>query len=140
MIKLTINSKQSLSKAIGTLRETFDKAKYFTLSIKTGKKRTLNQNAILHAWCEQVSLELGEHTPMQIKCLVKYHIACPMLRADEYYNDTYLTVIDALPAYENKIKALEFFPATSLMDTKQLNRVLEAMQHNYADRVTLNFE
>ena len=69
MKRYTINSQPSLSTLIGDLRELFNEIHYFTVSISTGKKRTLPQNAISHRWYNQVSEEEREYTPEEVKCL-----------------------------------------------------------------------
>lgn len=138
-MKLTINSEGSLSKAIGQLRETFKETKYFTLTISTGKKRSLQQNAILHAWCQQVADEEREYTAGGVKCLVKLFFGLPILRgADEDVNEAAATCLDVLP-YESKVAAMKYFPVTSLMKTKQLAQMLEQMQAHYVGRVNLTF-
>lgn len=139
MTKLTINSKSSLSDAIGALREAFEKYKYFDIRIYTGKSRSIQQNAISHAWYLQVAREEREYTAGKIKCLCKYHFGLPILRGDdEYYNDKCAKFIDPLP-YESRIEAMELWPCTSLMKTKQLSEYLEAIQAHYAGRVVLEF-
>jgi hypothetical protein len=138
-MRLTINSKQSLSKAIGQLRETFAESKFFTLTISTGKKRSLLQNSLFHSWCGQVADEEREYSAGEVKCLVKLNIGLPILRgADEEVNATAHACVDVLP-YENKVEAMRFFPITSLMKTNQLAEMLEQMHAHYAGRVDLRF-
>lgn len=144
-----VNSRGSLSDAIGLLRKTFEEKKFFTFIIKTGKARSIPQNSISHAWYLQVSLEEREFTPEEVKCLCKYHFGLPILRGDidlevevggemVNYNEVCEQVIDPLP-YENRIKAMLYFPVTSKMKTKQLNFYLECVQRHYAKRVQLMF-
>ena len=138
-MKKIINSADSLSVVIGELRKLFKEIRYFTVTINTGKKRTLNQNAISHAWYLQVSREEGEYTPENIKNLCKFHFGLPILRGeDEEYNSYCADVIDPLP-YENKIKAMTYMPVTSFMSTKQLSEYMEHVQRHYAGRVNLEF-
>lgn len=139
MSKHTINSQDRLSDIIGLLRQTFKDKKWFEVTINTSKGRTISQNSISHAWYKQVADELREHTPGEIKCLCKYHFGLPILRGDDpEYNDACAKVIDPLP-YEDKIKAMEFWPVTSLMKTKQLSDYMEHVQKNYIGRVELTF-
>ncbi len=138
-MKYTVNSHQSLSVAIGELRSLFDKAKFFTMTLKHGKKRTLSQNAIAHTWYAQVADEEHEYTAEGVKCLCKLHYGLPLLRGeDDEVNAAAEMVIDLLP-YENKIEAMKYFPITSLMTTKQLNKYLDHVQDHYAGRVPLRF-
>jgi hypothetical protein len=148
-MKRIVNSTESLSTVIGELRKTFKEIRYFTVTINTGKKRTLSQNAIVHAWFLQISRETGEYTPEDVKNLCKYHFGLPILRGevDEEknltdsaieYNSHCEAVIDPL-SYENRIKAMTYYPCTSFMTTKQLNEFMEAIQNNFAGRVNLEF-
>jgi hypothetical protein len=138
--KYTVNSESSLSEIIGKLRVTFKEKKYFQVTLNDGKKRSVDQNFVMHGWFKKISTEEVEYTPMQVKCLCKYHLFLPILRADdEYINQACIKVIDPL-SYENRIKAMEFFPVTSLMKTKQIKLGMEHMQDHYAGRVTLEYE
>ena len=139
-MRLIVNSRDALAIACATLCETFEKARYFTLDIKTGKKRTLPQNAISHRWYALVSRIEKEYDPEEVKCLCKWHKGVPILRADdEEYNQICVEVLDPLP-YEARIKAMKYFPVTSLFNTEQFTEYLEAVQRNYAGRVLLTFE
>jgi hypothetical protein len=138
-IKRTINGTTSLSELIGDLRALFKVQKFFTVTINTGKKRSLDQNAILHVWINQVCKEEREFTEMELKCLWKYTFFMPILRGeDEHFNEVCSKVIDVLP-YESRVAAMEYMPVTSLMTTEQLSRGLEAAQKYYIGRVELTF-
>jgi len=138
-MKRIVNSTESLSTVIGELRKTFKEIRYFTVTINTGKKRTLSQNSILHAWFLQVSREEGEYTPEDVKNLCKFHRGLPILRGDdEDFNNLCERIIDPLP-YEDRVLAMTYLPVTSIMTTNQLNEFLEAIQKNYAGRVNLEF-
>ena len=138
-MKLTINSIDSLSLAIGKLRELFSEIHYFQITINTGKSRSLSQNAISHAWYVQVAREELEYDAETVKCLCKLHYGLPIVRGDdEMYNGVCVQVIDPLP-YENKVKAMKYFPCTSLMKTLQMAEYLEHVQKHYAGRVDLKF-
>lgn len=56
-----VNSEPSLHKLLGDLREQFRQHKYLKVKAPTGKKRTLDQNAILRAWHTQMALALDFH-------------------------------------------------------------------------------
>ena len=140
-MKFTINSQDSLSSFIGKVRELFKTQRYLEVSIKErGKHRSINQNFVSHGWYKKVSVEEGEYTPEDVKCLCKLHFGLPILRADdEEYNAACEKVIDPLP-YESKIEAMRYFPCTSLMTTKQKSLYMQHVQAHYAGRVVLEFE
>ncbi len=112
------NSEQSLSKLIGDLRELWREHKYLRVTIKTGKDRSLDQNAILHAWITQIANELREQTAAQIKAECKLVYGVPILRAeDEEFREFYDRAIKWM-TYEQKLDAMAFVPGTSIMTVK----------------------
>ena len=139
-MRMTINSDTSLQAAIGELRETFKARKYVTLSITHGKARSLDQNAIAHAWYAQVARELREGSEAQVKAECKLWFGVPILRAaDDEFREKYDRAIKPM-GYEDKLTLMEWFPVTSLMTTPQLSEYLEKMQAHYAkDGVRLEF-
>ena len=139
-MKIIVNSDRSLVHAFNTISELLEADKYLQLNIiEKGKSRTLQQNALSHSWYSEVSKKEQEYTPGQVKCLCKYHFGLPILRGDdEDYNEKCALVIDPL-SYENKIKAMEYWPVTSWMKTKQLSIYLQHVQAHYLGRVNLVF-
>lgn len=130
-MKLIINSEIALQSAVGQLREQFKDRKYLTVSITHGKARSLDQNAISHAWYEQVSRELREDTPLGVKAFCKLTMGVPILRAeDDEFRAKYDKAVKPM-AYEDKLILMEWFPVTSLMTTPQLSQYLESVQRHY---------
>ena len=137
--KLTINSGNSLSVAIGTLRKMYKDHKYFQIGIDTGKKRSINVNFVQHGWYKQIAAEEQEYTTDMVKCLCKYNLGLPLLRAsDEGFNEVCEKVIDPLP-YELKIEAMRILPVTSLFKSPQATEYMKAMQAHYLNRVDLQY-
>lgn len=129
--KLTVNSDRALQDAIGHLRETYQERRYVTVTINDGKPRSLDQNAISHAWYEQVARELREDTALGVKSFCKLHFGVPILRAeDDDFRTMYDRVVKPM-GYEDKIALMAWFPVTSLMRTPQLSQYLEAMQAHF---------
>ena len=140
MTAWVINSETALQSAIGELREMWNLYKYVKLNAKTGKARSLDQNAISHAWYEQLSRELREDDALGHKCYCKLHHGVPILRAeDEEFREAYDAVIKGL-TYEQKLIAMRHWPVTSIMTKEQLSKYLESMQSDFAKRgVRLEF-
>jgi hypothetical protein len=139
MTQLTINSDTSLQAAIGDLREAYKAHKFLRVDIKTGKARSLDQNAISHTWYEQIARELREDTPLGVKNTCKLFYGVPILRSEnaefrKHYDCVFLRL-----TYEQKMEAMTHLPVTSLMTKPQLSQYLEAMQSAYAARVQLTF-
>lgn len=132
MADLIINSEQSLSLAIGTLRETFKASKFFSIRIKIGKPRSRGQNETSHVWYQQIADELREDDARGVKRFCKLHFGVPILRADDAeFRDSYDGTIKHTLNYEQKLIAMDMLPVTSIMTTKQLTRYMEDMQDHY---------
>lgn len=132
-LALTINSDASLQSALGELRGMYAQHHYIKLTAKTGKPRSLDQNAISHAWYEQLARELREDNALGWKCYCKLHFGVPILRAeDEEFRQFYDAAVKASLTYEQKLAAMKFVPVTSLMTKPQLSAYLEAMQQHFA--------
>lgn len=140
MSTIIINSAESLQHAIGNLRDLWNQHKYLRLNIKTGKDRSLDQNALSHTWYEQIARELREDDALGWKCFCKLNFAVPIMRAeDAEFRQFYDASIRSSLSYEQKISAMKFLPVTSLMTKPQLSRYLETMQAHFAYQVLLEF-
>ena len=60
MNKNVINNRQSLEAYKVYLDAQFEEHKYLNISLKTGKQRTLTQNASLHLFCQLLADKLNE--------------------------------------------------------------------------------
>lgn len=139
MTSIVVNSDTSLQTAFGKLREAFAAHKFLKIVIKTGKDRSIPQNAIEHVWFEQLARELREDTALGYKCYCKLHHGVPILRTeDEEFREAYDSVIKPL-TYEKKLVAMRCWPVTSLMSKPQLTAFLEAVQADFLPRVRLEF-
>ncbi|MAF04390.1 hypothetical protein [Herbaspirillum sp.] len=131
MTALLINSQESFQRAMGVLREEFGRHHYLKINLKTGKDRSLGQNATIHCWYEQLARELREEDALGWKCFCKLHFGVPILRAeDEEYREVYDCSIKGM-TYERKLIAMKQWPVTSLMTTTQLSKFAEAMQAHF---------
>lgn len=140
MAEATINSDPSLQAAIGALREDYAAHRYLRLTWRTGKKRSLDQNAISHVWYEQMGRELREDSTNGWRRYCKLHHGVPILRAEDAdFRGFYDRALKGLP-YEDKLQAMDYFPVTSLMTKPQLSAYLEAVQADFHKRgVMLEF-
>lgn len=139
MTSLLINSEHSLQSSIGDLREMYAKHKFLKLNVRAGKDRSLDQNAISHAWYEQIARELREDDVIGWKSFCKLHFGVPIMRIDTEFKAVYDASIKLL-SYEQKLIAMRSWPVTSLMTKEQLSKYLEAMQQHFAGQgVQLEF-
>ncbi|MUV13556.1 hypothetical protein GN331_04960 [Lysobacter sp. HX-5-24] len=129
---MIVNSDTSLQSAIGELREQYRVHRFVQVKIVAGKKRSVEQNAVLHGWFGQVARELREDDERGVKRFCKLHFGVPLLRAeDEEFRDAYDRVVRPLP-YESKLIAMDILPVTSAMTTKQLDKCMTDIQDHYA--------
>ncbi len=143
MRKLTINSKEALSRAVGVLQDLFDDKKYFQIEFILGKKRSLNLNAISHVWYNQVANEERQYTAGHIKNLCKYAFGLPILRGEDseagrQFNEFCVKYIDHYN-YDDRVEAMEHLDVTSLMKSKQFLQYMDDVQSHYAGRVPLEY-
>lgn len=139
MITFYLNAKNrpGLIDLIGRL----DPTKLWRFRVDEYNHRSLEQNALSHAWYEQLAKELPEDNELGWKCFCKLHFGVPILRAaDEDFRVFYDGSLKATLTYEQKLEAMKYLPVTSLMKTKQLSAYLETMQaHFLAHGVRLEF-
>ncbi|MEX0385843.1 hypothetical protein [Spiribacter onubensis] len=99
------------------------------VSIKTGAKRSLDQNRLQRQWLNEAATQ-GDQTAEEYRAYCKLHIGVPILRSeDEDFRVQYDAIIKPLP-YEQKLLLMQepiAFPVTSLMTTSQMGRYLDAM-------------
>ncbi len=140
MSKHILNSEVGLQSFIGTIRELWHSRRYLEVSVKEGKGRSVEQNAVMHGWFGQVARELREDDARGVKRFCKLHFGVPILRAeDEDFRAAYDRVIRPLP-YEDKLVAMDILPVTSVMTTIQLDRCMTDIQDHYRPRgVTLEY-
>lgn len=132
------NSQESLQRAIGTIRSEWNAHHYLKITVVSGKKRSLDANALSHLWYAQISRELGEDTPEDVHCECKLRFAVPILRAeDAEFRAFYDQAIKQALSYSEKLAAMRFLPATRLMTREQMGRYLTDVQRDYARRGVL---
>lgn len=133
-MELIVNSEIALQSAIGELRESFRSHKFLRVNVKTGKARSLDQNAISHAWYQQMAREDRQDDELGHKAYCKLHHGVPILRSDDAeFRAFYDSALKGL-SYEQKIGAMKYLPVTSLMTKPQLSKYLEAVQADYRVR------
>jgi hypothetical protein len=134
MSAIVINSAEGLQRTLGEIRSLWDKHHFLRLNIKTGKDRSLPQNAFTHVWYAQMARELPEDTELGWKCYCKLHHGVPILRTeDDEFRETYDSVIKPL-TYEQKLVAMRCWPVTSIMNRQQLSKYADAVQADFLAR------
>ena len=140
MTTYMLNSEYSLQSALGEIRDLWKFHKWLKVTVQTSKPRSIDQNAISHAWYEQLARELLEDDAIGWKSYCKLHFGVPLLRAeDQQFREFYDNAMKNSLTYEQKLAAMKFVPVTSLMTKAQLSKYLEAMQAGIGRGVVLEF-
>lgn len=135
---VVVNSKKTLEVCITALSEAWERGKYLRVSWKTGRDRSMDQQALAECWYRQISHELGEGTPEDVKCECKLRFGVAILRAgDEEFRAIWDEKFKGRIDYEQKLALMRYLPVTSLMSTEQMTAYLDTVQKEMARRGVL---
>lgn len=96
--------------------------------------RSLPSNALSHQWYKDVSLQTQD-APHYVRNFCKLHYGVPILLAEsEKFRNCYNVSIRGSLTYEQKLAVMDLLDVTSLMNKDQMNRYLNTMQQEYANR------
>ena len=127
VVKLSINGVAKLSEAIAKITAMFREHKFLVISIRPGKDRTLDQNALWFAMYKRIAAmtEIGDEEDARKYC--KLHFGVPIMRkACEDFRHAW-GVSFLLLTYETKLELMgpcalfgpDGFPVTRLFDRAQ---------------------
>lgn len=134
MTNHVINSEASLRKFQRDIEKEFREARFLRVTTKQGMGRSLDQNALSHAWYNEIAIQTA-NTPENVKCECKLRFGVPILRAeDPDFREMYDAAIRQRLTYEQKLVAMRYLPVTSNMTKPQLSRYLEHIQMSYAEQ------
>lgn len=109
----------------------------FSFTVRRGRNRSQEQNALAHAWYRRVADEFGDRTFDEVRAYSKLHLGVAIRRReDPAYRAGYDRVVKPLD-YEEKLEIMGEpidFPVTSGMSVKEMQEYLEAMQHHFAQQ------
>lgn len=109
----------------------------FTVSITDGKHRSTEQNRTQRLWMREISEQLGDMTPEEVRGYCKLTIGVPILRAEnDAFREKYDAVVRPLP-YEQKIAFMMEpldLPVTRLMTTKQKTDYLDGILRHFSEQ------
>ena len=101
----------------------------FTITVSEGKARTISQNALMHKWFGEIAKQTNESAD-QVKRECKFYQGCPILMAEDPLFVAFVEKIAHLTT-EEKIAAMDYVSVTSVMTTKQLSKMCDAVQRKY---------
>lgn len=125
--RISVNSTTKLSEAISKLTSMFREKKFVVVSLRPGKDRTLDQNALWFAFYKRIAemTQIGDAADARRYC--KLHIGVQiLLNEDEEFQQAWYRVMRHLP-YEEKLAMMgecklfgpDGFPVTSLFNRAQ---------------------
>lgn len=137
--KISVNSASKLSEAITKLSAMYRDKKFVVVSLRPGKDRTLDQNALWFAFYKRIAemTQIGEAADARRYC--KLHIGVQiLLNEDAEFQQAWYRVMRHLP-YEDKLAMMgdcklfgpDGFPVTSLFN--------RAQGVAYTDRIVVEF-
>lgn len=125
--RLRINSQSALTDAIAKISAMYREHKYVLASIRPGKDRTIDQNALWFALYERIAsmTEMGEVEDARRYCKLHFGVRI-MQRDDADFRDGWNRLLLNLP-YEDKLQMMgscalfgpDGFPVTRLFNRKQ---------------------
>jgi hypothetical protein len=109
----------------------------FTVTIAQGKRRSTDQNRLNRLWCIEISEQLGDQTPEEVRALLKLQFAVPILRAEnEAFCERYDAVVKPLP-YHAKLALMAEpldMPCTRLLTAAQETKYLDEVYRYFTER------
>lgn len=109
----------------------------FTITLARGRRRTTDQNRLQRLWMNEISEQLGDQTPEEVRAYCKLTIGVPILRAEnERFAEAYDKNVKPLP-YEQKLELMAEpidVAVTRLMTTKQKAAYLDAVFKYWTER------
>jgi hypothetical protein len=109
----------------------------FTVTLTDGKHRTTDQNRLQRLWVMEISAQLGDRTPEEVRGEMKLTFGVPILRAEnEAFRARYDEIVKPLP-YEAKLKLMMEpfdFGVTRIMTTRQKTAYLDAVHRHFSEQ------
>lgn len=140
--RISVNSAARLSEAITRLTAMYRERKYVVVSLRPGKDRTLDQNALWFAMYQRIAqmTQIGDVEDARRYC--KLHLGVPIMRkASEDFRHAW-NVSFLLLTYETKLELMgpcalfgpDGFPVTRLFDRAQGIAYTEKIAEEFTSR------
>lgn len=109
----------------------------FIAELTAGKRRSIEQNKLQRKWMTEISEQLGDRTPEEVRAYCKLTIGVPLLREEnETFREKYDAVVRPMP-YEQKIAIMSEpldMPVTRLMTSRQKHAYLGAIFQHFSEK------
>lgn len=140
--KIAVNSAARLSEAITRLTTMYREKKYVVVSLRPGKDRTLDQNALWFALYQRIAQMTGMDDVEDARRYCKLHHGVPIMRrADADFRDGWNRLFLDLP-YEVKLRLMgpcamfgpDGFPVTRLFNRAQGIAYTESIVEEFTEK------
>lgn len=109
----------------------------FIAELTPGKRRSVEQNRLQRKWMTEISEQLGDRKPEEVRAYCKLTIGVPILRAEnELFREKYDQIVRPL-SYEQKLSIMSEpldMPVTRLMTTRQKHAYLDAIFQHFSEK------
>lgn len=135
----TVNSEQRLGMFLQHVSDLYAKHKYIRFGIKTGRDRTLDQNALSFQLYTDLHRAKRDTYPRvnDARAHCKLHYGIPIRRQEPEFNDVYCRFIKNRFTYEEKLELMVDpkidFPVTRDMDKAQFSEFVEEIKRAFPD-------
>lgn len=144
--RIAVNSAPRLSEAITRMTAMFREKKYVVVSLRPGKDRTLDQNALWFAMYQRIAemTNMGDVEDARRYC--KLHVGVPIMRKDDAsFRDGWNRVFLNLD-YETKLELMgpcavfgpDGFPVTRLFNRAQGIAYTDQIVNEFAGKVVFD--
>lgn len=107
----------------------------FTVTVKRGKPRSLDQNALAWKWAGEIAAARGDVTPNEAHGFNKLHFGVPIRRETDYdFAEKYDRIIKPLP-YEAKLALMQppiDLPVTRDFKVPEMTRFMDAVRAHWS--------
>ncbi|MFS6908724.1 hypothetical protein ABMZ20_16640 [Pseudomonas aeruginosa] len=140
--RIAVNSPARLSEAITRLTAMYREKKYVVVSLRPGKDRTLDQNALWFALYQRIAQMTGMYDVEDARRYCKLHFGVPIMRAaDADFRDGWNRLFLHLD-YETKIRLMgacamfgpDGFPVTRLFNRGQGIAYTDAIVAEFSEK------
>lgn len=140
--KISVNSSLKLSQAISALTAMYKQNRFVVVSMRPGKDRTLDQNALWFAMYQRISDQMGMDDVEDARRYCKLHFGVPIMRkADDDFRDGWNRLFLDLP-YEVKLRLMgpcamfgpDGFPVTRLFNRAQGIAYTDAIAAEFSEK------
>jgi hypothetical protein len=97
----------------------------FTIVIKDGRMRSVNQNHLQWLWAAQASEQRQDISFTSVQSEWKLLYGVPILCAGDEEFAAMWQIAEAKLSHEEKLKLMQYIPVTSIMSMKQLAQYLD---------------